>query len=75
MADDELRVRLTLNELDSLLPPEIFVRVHRLVNMQLAREIIAWDSHSMTLVMGDTDRTEIPVSRSNVHQLKQIAGW
>ena len=77
VAHDELRVRMSLSELIKLLPADTFVRVHRshIVNIQLAREIISWDSHSMTLVMGDAGKTEIPVSRSYVHQLKQIAGW
>lgn len=77
LANEELRVRMSLSELERLLPSDTFVRVHRshLINIQLAREIITWDSHSMTLVMGDVEKSEIPVSRSYVHQLKQIAGW
>lgn len=76
-AREELRVRMTLNDLADSLPDNIFVRVHRshLVNINLAREVIPWDSHSMTLIMGDTENTEIPVSRKYVKQLKKIAGW
>ena len=76
-AKDELRVRLSLSELCDRLPASTFVRVHRshVVNINLAREVIPWDSHSMTLIMGDQDRTEIPVGRKYVKALKAIAGW
>lgn len=68
---------MTLNELNEKLPADTFVRIHRshIVNINLAREVIPWDSHSMTLIMGDADKTELPVSRKYVKQLKTIAGW
>jgi two-component system LytT family response regulator/two-component system response regulator LytT len=76
-ASEELSVRLTLGALQALLPENTFVRVHRshLVNINLAREVITWDSHSMTLIMGDRNQTEIPVSRKYAFALKQIGGW
>lgn len=76
-ASEELSVRLTLDALESELPESTFIRVHRshLININLAREVIPWDSHSMTLIMGDKDRTEIPVSRKYSKSLKRIVGW
>lgn len=76
-ATEELSVRLTLDSLEEELPEHTFMRVHRshLVNINLAREVISWDSHSMTLIMGDENKTEIPVSRKYVSMLKKIVGW
>jgi DNA-binding LytR/AlgR family response regulator len=77
LAQQELRVRSTLSELAGLLPPEQFIRVHRsfLVNLNLVREAVPWDSHTFTLVMGDAKQTQIPVGRKYAHQLRQISGW
>jgi DNA-binding LytR/AlgR family response regulator len=77
LAQQELRVRTTLSELAALLPPEQFIRVHRsfLVNLNLVREAVPWDSHTFTLVMGDPKGTHIPVGRKYAHQLRKIVGW
>jgi len=74
---EELKVRMSLGQLETSLPVDTFVRVHRshIVNINLAREVIPWDSHSMTLIMGDREKTEIPVSRKYIQQLKAITGW
>ena len=76
-ATEELKIRLTLNALQERLSSPPFVRVHRtwLVNINLVREVIPWDSHSMTLIMGDKGKTEIPVSRTYTGALKHISGW
>lgn len=76
-ANEELTMRLTLNALQARLPSPPFVRVHRtwMVNINLVREVIPWDSHSLTLMMGDKDKTEIPVSRTYTGALKHITGW
>lgn len=77
LAQQELRVRSTLSELAALLPSEQFIRVHRsfLVNLNLVREAVPWDSHTLTLVMGDAKQTQIPVGRKYAHQLRQLIGW
>ena len=77
LAQQELRVRRTLSELGALLPSEQFIRVHRsfLVNFNLVREAIPWDSHTFTLVMGNAKQTKIPVGRKYAPQLRQIIGW
>jgi len=76
-ATEEMKVRLTLNALQERLDSAQFVRVHRtwIVNIDLVREVIPWDSHSMTLIMGDKEKTEIPVSRTYSGAFKQITGW
>lgn len=74
---EELRVRATLSELSERLPHDTFVRVHKtyIININLVREVIPWDSHAMTLVMGDKDATEIPVGRGYADKLKRLVGW
>jgi DNA-binding LytR/AlgR family response regulator len=74
---EELRVRATLTELAERLPQDTFIRVHKtyIININLVREVIPWDSHAMTLVMSDKKGTEIPVGRGYSDKLKQLVGW
>jgi len=67
------RTRCTLAELERKLAPAGFFRSHRsfLVNSNLVREVIPWFNGSFKLVMGDKERTEVPVSRYNVNDLKK----
>lgn len=74
---EEMRVRATLSELAERLPQDTFIRVHKtyIININLVREVIPWDSHAMTLVMADKNASEIPVGRSYSDKLKQLVGW
>lgn len=65
--------RFTLAELERRLAPAGFFRSHRsyLVNSNFVREVIPWFNGSYKLVMGDKERTEVPVSRYNVSDLKR----
>lgn len=74
---EEMRVRATLSELAERLPQDTFIRVHKtyIININLVREVIPWDSHAMTLVMTDSNATEIPVGRGYSDKLKQLVGW
>jgi|WetSurMetagenome_2_1015567.scaffolds.fasta_scaffold00091_11 two-component system, LytTR family, response regulator LytT len=71
--DGGYRTKFSLNELETRLQPDGFVRVHRsaLVNSDHVKEVIPWYNGSYKLVMNDRDRTEILVSRYNVKELKQ----
>lgn len=53
-----------------------FVRVHRsfLVNIDNVRELFPWFHGTYKVVMNDAEKSEIPVSRSNVKRLKEIVG-
>ncbi len=79
--DDQVRIKIggeehlkaqTLSELEDLLDPARFVRIHRsyLLNLdRLARlELYAKDSHVAIL----TDGTKLPVSRSGYARLKEL---
>lgn len=67
------RTRLTLGELEQKLAPAGFFRPHRsyLVNSNHVREVIPWFNGGYKLVMADRERSEIPVSRYNVGELKK----
>jgi two-component system LytT family response regulator len=56
----------SLNQLESRLPAEDFVRTHRsvLLNMNHLDEIVRWFAGTCRARMRDKNRTELPVSRS-----------
>jgi len=62
----------TLDELQALLDPGVFWRVHRshLVNINKIKEIVPWFSRNYILRMKDAKQTEIPVSRSQTRRLR-----
>ena len=62
----------TLDELQSLLDPTVFWRVHRshLVNIKKIKEIVPWISRNYILKMKDAKGTEIPVSRAQTKRLR-----
>ena len=71
--DGRYRTRFTLNDLEQKLAGAGFARTHRsfLVNIDHVREVIPWFNGSYKLVMNDRERTEIPVSRYNVKDIKR----
>lgn len=71
--DGILRTRSTLGDLEQKLVSAGFFRPHRsfLVNSSHICEVIPWFNGSYKLVMGDKEKTEIPVSRYNVGDLKR----
>jgi two-component system, LytTR family, response regulator LytT len=71
--DGRYRTRCTLNELEQKLGVSGFVRPHRsfLVNINHVREVVPWFNGSYKLIMDDRERSEVPVSRYNVKDLKR----
>jgi two-component system, LytTR family, response regulator LytT len=65
--------RCTLGELEQKLVAVGFVRSHRsyLVNIAHVGEVIPWFNGGYRLVMDDTKKTRIPVSRYNVNDIKR----
>lgn len=51
-----------------------FLRVHRsyLVNLNQIKELYSWFNGTYKLIMDDNDKSEVPVSRSNVRRLKEV---
>lgn len=71
--DGKFRTRCTLNELEQRLADSGFIKPHRsfLINIDHVREVVPWFNGSYKLFMDDRDRTEVPVSRYNVKDLKR----
>jgi two-component system LytT family response regulator/two-component system response regulator LytT len=67
----------TLEELESDLDPEVFIRVHRsyLANINKVTEIIPWFSGTYRLKMADREGTEIPLSRAQAKRLRRQLKW
>jgi two-component system, LytTR family, response regulator LytT len=68
--------RYTLRDLEARLQPHGFLRVHRryLVNLNKVREVSALHKTGMNVVVEDAARTEIPVSRNLMPDIKQRLG-
>lgn len=66
----------TLNELEKRLIHLGFFRCHRsyIVNLQKVREIISWTRNSYSLVLQGTAKSEVPLSRNKLTELKEIVG-
>ena len=66
----------TLTELEKRLLPYGFFRCHRsyIVNLQKVREVITWTRNSYSLVLEDTKKSTIPLSKSKMGELKGILG-
>jgi len=65
---------LTLYELESRLKHLGFFRCHRayLVNLQRVREIITWTRNSYSLTLDDKNKSNIPLSKGRMDELKEI---
>ncbi|AVK47837.1 MULTISPECIES: LytR/AlgR family response regulator transcription factor [Clostridium] len=70
---DEYSVSLGIAEFYDSLPKDIFFRCHRsyIVNINKIREIIPWFNNTYNLKLQDIDY-QIPVSRSNIKEFKQL---
>ncbi|RWR07309.1 LytTR family transcriptional regulator DNA-binding domain-containing protein [Siminovitchia fortis] len=66
----------TLQELENRLLPFGFFRCHRsyIVNLQKVREVITWTRNSYSLVLEDTNKSTIPLSKSKMSVLKEMLG-
>lgn len=66
----------TLTELEKRLHPYGFFRCHRsyIVNLQKVREVITFTRNSYSLVLADTEKSTIPLSKNKMLELKEILG-
>lgn len=71
--DKEYITKLTLSDVEDKLGPR-FLRVHRrfIVNLDKIGEVIPWFSGTYVLAVRDKDRSKVPVSRSQVRDLKRV---
>ncbi len=70
-------VDLTVAELERRLAPTRFLRIHRsaLVNVDWVHEVNSWFAGKVVLTLKDTQRTQLPVARDRVRQLKSRLGF
>ncbi|MDZ7548415.1 LytTR family DNA-binding domain-containing protein, partial [Clostridium perfringens] len=71
--DEEYSVGVSITEFYNSLPKDKFFRSHRsyIVNINKIREIIPWFNNTYNLRLQDIDY-EVPVSRSNLKEFKQL---
>lgn len=71
--NDEYSVNLGIAEFYETLPKDTFFKCHRsyIVNANKIREIIPWFNNTYNLKLQDIDY-QIPVSRSNIKEFKQL---
>lgn len=74
--DDSFTYSGTMAELEARLRGETFMRVHKsyLVNLNRVERVLPWFKGTYWLVMPDRNRTEVPVSKSQVKELKAGLG-
>ncbi len=67
----------TLKELEERLLPFGFFRSHRsyIVNLQKVREVITWTRNSFSLVLDDSEKSTIPLSKTKMAELKNMLGF
>lgn len=68
--------RFTLKELATRLNRNLFFRCHRsyLVNIKRVREVTPLYNGTLLLTVDDKEKSEVPVSRSQAKQIRQILG-
>lgn len=67
---------LSLTDLEFKLPREQFFRCHRsyLVNLDKVKEIISQPNRTCLVVVGDEKKSQVPVSRRSIKELKERLG-
>jgi len=75
-AKNKYLTRFTLKELEKRLDSNIFHRCHRsyIVNIKQAREVIPEYNGTLTLIVNDEERSQVPVSRSQAKKMRKILG-
>ncbi|MCM1989069.1 LytTR family transcriptional regulator DNA-binding domain-containing protein [Oceanirhabdus seepicola] len=74
--EGEFQCSLTLAQLEQKLKAFGFFRCHRsyIVNLQNIKELIAWSKNSYSLILNDKTKSEIPLSKGRIEELKTILG-
>jgi DNA-binding LytR/AlgR family response regulator len=74
--DADHRTRQTLSQLEELLAPHDFVRVHRafLVNLDHVDEVHRFFDGAYLLRLDDARRSEVPVSRALAGRFRELLG-
>jgi two-component system, LytTR family, response regulator LytT len=64
----------TLEDLQAVLEPQLFWKPHRayVVNIHHIKEVVPWFKGTYMLKMDDKNRTEVPVSRSQIKRMREL---
>lgn len=75
LSDDRLLTSYTLHDLEERFSSD-FVRTHRsfLVNLRHVREVVPQVGGTLTLVMGDRGRSQVPVARRQAAEVRRRLG-
>lgn len=67
----------TLQNLEKLLDPRMFLRIHRshIINLNHVRELVPWFSGSFQVGMADKEQTNLAVGRDKVKILKHLLNY
>lgn len=73
---ERLPAKFTLKELEARLNETKFFRVHRcyIVNLRKIQEIVPFFNGTYNLILNDTQKSEVPVSRNQARKLKALLG-
>ncbi|SIS49611.1 LytTR family transcriptional regulator DNA-binding domain-containing protein [Salimicrobium flavidum] len=65
---------ITLQQLSERLEPFGFFRCHRsyIVNLQKVREVMTWTKNSYSLILDDLHKSNIPLSKGKLQDLKSV---
>lgn len=68
------KIYISCNNLSQIKKKTGFFKTHRsyIVNLKKVCEIYSWFNGTYKLIMNDVEKSEVPVSRGNVKELKQI---
>ncbi|QUG41161.1 LytTR family transcriptional regulator DNA-binding domain-containing protein [Psychrobacillus sp. INOP01] len=73
---ESFQCTFTLNDLEERLLHFGFFRCHRsyIVNLQKVREVITWTRNSYSLVLDDSEKSSVPLSKTKMADLKGMLG-
>ena len=76
-ADQRFLANITMAELEARLDPTTFFRTHRssIVNLNHVVEIVPWFGGKYKVVVGDSGRSEVVLSRARAKALRAIFPW
>ena len=70
-------VDVTIADLEEKLDPEVFLRIHRatLVNLNYVEEVRSWFGGALVVRLKDGKRTELPIARDRVREVRARLGF
>ena len=72
-ASKDYLIDIPISDLEEKLDPELFIRIHRatLLNLTYVDEVSSWFGGGMVARLKDGKRTELPIARDRLRQVKE----